>query len=95
VKPAVAFSAGLLSLLAMLMASHLWMLQVGLRECDDLFRVQLEQVKRLSKVQAKQGNIEPLNPECTNIEDEFHRTAELYLAVILAILGGQHLGDPR
>jgi hypothetical protein len=77
------------------MISHLWMLHAGVRECDDLFRVQLEQLKRRAKTEKDQVNILPLNSECSNVEDDFTKTAEQYLAVILAVLGGQHLGDPR
>jgi hypothetical protein len=93
-KPPAVFSAGLLILLAILMCSHLLMLHTGLRECDDLFMVQLEQVKRLAKAGEEQVTILPLNDECNNIEDDFAKTAAQYLAVILAILGGQHLGGP-
>jgi hypothetical protein len=78
----------LLALLAGLMGSHLWMLHVGVRECDELFRVQLEQTRRLSGKSDKQVTILPLNSECNGVEDDYAAVASQYIAVLLALLGG-------
>jgi hypothetical protein len=82
------FIAALLSMLAGLMGSHLWMLRVGVRECDELFRVQLEQQRRLAAKGNKQANIIPANSECSNVEADYSEVADKYLSVILALLGG-------
>jgi hypothetical protein len=82
------FIAALLSMLAMLMGSHLWMLRVGVDECDELARISFAQARRLAAKSDKQVTVLPLNSECNNIEDDYSKVADKYLSVILALLGG-------
>jgi hypothetical protein len=82
------FIAALLSMLAMLMGSHLWMLRVGVDECDELARISFEQARRLAAKSDKQVTVLPLNSECSNIEEDYSKVADKYLSVILALLGG-------
>lgn len=80
--------ASLLSLISVMMTSHLYLLHVGIDECDKLFDVQLEQARRLAKIQKEQVTIIPQNPECTELEEEYSNVADQYMEVFLALLGG-------
>jgi hypothetical protein len=75
-------------MLAGLMGSHLWMLRVGVDECDELARISFAQARRLAAKSDKQVTVLPLNSECNNIEDDYSKVADKYLSVILALLGG-------
>lgn len=82
------FVAILLLMLAVLMASHLRLLHVGIEECDRMFQVQLEQLKRLAKEREQQVTILPQNSECNSLEADYEQVASQYIGVILALLGG-------
>lgn len=82
------FVAILLAMLAVLMASHLRLLHVGIEECDRLFQVQLEQLQRLARQQQQQVTIRPENSECSDLEADYEKVANQYIGVILALLGG-------
>jgi hypothetical protein len=82
------FVATLLLMLLMLMTAHLYVIRVGIRECDEYAQVLIEQAKRLAKDQAAQVKIEANNTECNNIEDDFSKLAAQYISLVLALLGG-------
>ena len=90
------YVAFLLLLLAMLMGSHLWLLNVGLQECDeysDILRDKLRAAPPDSPLHDKlqkqwQEYLDGGESECAAAEDVFAKTSGEYTKIILALLTG-------
>lgn len=83
------FVAILLLMFAALMASHVGMLWVRVRQCDQYAQVRLDAAR--AKVQNFQNSaVPPLPPSelCKALSTDFNSVANLYLATILALLSG-------
>lgn len=70
------------------MTAHLYVIHVGLQECDAYAKVLIDQAARVAKEQKEQVKIEAVNVECNNIEDDFTKLSAQYISLILALLGG-------
>jgi hypothetical protein len=75
--------ASILALIAILMLSHLGMLWIGVKECDELARIMFERAEKDPTYQ-----VLATNTECNNVEEDFADAVAKYLAVFLSLLGG-------
>ncbi|MDX0230250.1 hypothetical protein GOC14_06775 [Sinorhizobium meliloti] len=78
------WSAALLLMIAILMGSHLAMLWVGVRECDQYAAILLDKAARGDQINVDDRTV----PKCAAVEENFTDAANLYLAVILSLLSG-------
>lgn len=82
----------LLLMFAALMASHVGMLWVRVRQCDQYAQVRLDAAR--AKVQSLSNSAVPAPPPlppselCKALSTDFNSVANLYLATILALLSG-------
>jgi hypothetical protein len=77
-------------MMAVLMTAQLWELRWGTDECDRWGRILFDHAERQSKATGKPPVVakESIINECTILEDEYRRTSDQFLSVILALLGG-------
>lgn len=79
--------AGLLTLLAALMAAHLALFTADVWVCDKLVDVWIEHQKGII-TQGGTPDISVQNEDCADIEREFGDAVSGYLSIILALLTG-------
>lgn len=77
-------------MIAVLMGAQLWELNWSMEECDRWGRIIMEHAKQQAQTTGKPPAIAETSKlnECTVLEDEYRKTADQYLGIVLALLGG-------
>lgn len=87
------FVATLLAMLAVLMAAQLQELSQATAQCEEWGRILFEHAKQQSRATGRPPVLakESISQECLDLEQEYRETADQYLQLILALLGGAGL----
>lgn len=80
--------AVLLLMLAVLMLFHLYLLFVGIQECDDLADIVLEHRRGQFEKGEKPDPLSTEKNTCTMMESIFQEAVDKYMEVILSLLSG-------